>query len=83
MARIRPCLVSQIGGCIGPLGLLAQLFALVLGAKLSPPDPFTQLLQLSLLVVVGLLPVYWLVWGGSCARLRRRVGLVHEDEQRH
>ncbi|UPM41746.1 DUF7534 family protein [Halocatena salina] len=63
--------------------VFAQLFALVLGAKLSPPDPFTQLLQLPPLVVVGLLPAYWLVWRGGYARLRRRIGLVHDDEQRH
>lgn len=62
--------------------VFAQMFALALGAELSPPDPFTQLIQLPLFVGAGLLSGYWLVWRGGYARLRRRVGLVHDDEQR-
>lgn len=63
--------------------VVAQVFGLGVTVQLLPPDPFTQVTSLPLLVIAGLLPGYWLVWQHGYARLRRRIGLVHDDEQRH
>lgn len=63
--------------------VVAQVVGLGVAVQLPPPDPFTQVMYLPLFVIAGLIPGYWLVWQHGYARLRRRVGVVHDDEQHH
>lgn len=76
----RPEPASRRERVVGTLGL-AVVSGFVVGAQLSPPDPIQIVYFPVYLFAVS--PVsYWLVWRGGYARLRRRIGLVHEDERR-
>jgi hypothetical protein len=71
---------SQRERLVGTL-VVAHMVSVLGAVFLLPPDPFTQLLYYLPLVVIGLLPGYWLVWRRGYARLRHKVGLVHESER--
>lgn len=77
----RPEPASRRERVVGTLGL-AVVSGFVIEAQFAPPDPFTQIVHLPIAVFVALPVSYWLVWRGGYARLRRRIGLVHDDEQR-
>lgn len=77
----RPEPASRRERVVGTLGL-AVVSGLVVEAQFAPPDPFTQIVHLPVAVFAAVPVSYWLVWRSGYARLRRRIGLVHEDEQR-
>ena len=52
---------------------LTVFVALALGAMVTPPDPFTLLYTLAILVPVAFLVAYVLTYGGGFALLRERV----------
>lgn len=54
----------------------AGLVAILLGPVLSPPDPFSQIVWLSVGFVALLPPAYVLVYRGAYRRLLRSVGAI-------
>jgi len=56
--------------------VLSSTVALVLSGILSPPDPFTRIFYYILLLPVGVLIGYWLVWRRGWARLRTRSSVL-------
>lgn len=77
----RPEPASRRERVVGTLGL-AVVSGFIAASMLTPPDPFIQAVYLPVYLSAALPVSYWLVWRHGYARLRRRIGLVHDDEQR-
>lgn len=69
---------ERVAGTLG----LAVVCGFIAAGILTPPDAFVQIVYLLAYLFAALPVSYWLVWRSGYARLRRRVGLVHDDEQR-